>query len=1319
MEASHLSLRLKGILSFSYFLEVLAGKINVGWLIMACALLGLPGAAQAQFNYATNNSKIVITGYTGSDEAVVIPSTINGLTVATIRTSTFYGCSSVRSINIPSTVTSIGYGAFTGCSNLEFLIVSSLNTIYSSVDGVLMDKSQTTLLRCPEGKQGDYYIPSSVTSINENGFANCIGLNAITIPNSVSEIDDYAFSSCISLVSLTIPSSVTSLGYGVFYQCSGLTSISIPNSVSSLGNGAFSGCSSLSDIVIPNSITEIGTDTFSGCMSLQNIVIPSSVTSIGDYAFFGCTELVSITIPNSVTKIGYEAFYGCPSLVNITLPNKITAIGDNAFYGCSGLYSVTFPTTLVTIGNYAFAGCSNLTSIKIPYKVTTIGKYTFSDCTSLNSVTLSNKVTSIGDAAFAGCVSLPTIRLSTKLKAIGTNMFSGCVNLTKITLPSSVKTVGNYAFSGCVNLTNVTMSSGVRTIGNDAFADCVSLAYLKIPSSVKTIADAAFSGCVSLTNMTVPSSVKTIENSLFYGCTGLTNVTLSSSVKTIEGSAFGNCVNLKNITLPSSLKSIGDNAFFGCSNLYKIIIPTYVTSIEDSAFQNCSSLTNVTLSSNLTIVGDYTFAGCSSLASIVIPNKVTRIGNFAFAGCSNLVMVTMGTAVNSIGGGAFSDCINLAYVTLPKTVTSLGYEAFANCPALKSVFFEGNIPSSVDDSIFLNSANALVYYRTNATGWGTLLGGVAANALTTPMIYQSPTNQFVLPGGTAVFTVGAFGPLPITYQWQMNGTNLSGAVNSTYTIKSVQSWNAGVYSVVVSSKYGSTTSSNARLSVRPTVVISTPKSGLSVSNAVLKVLGTTTGNMNTGLVYCRVNDGEWVTAQGSTSWTASLSLTPGINWLQAKAVDSEGNDSAVASNKVTYVKTAYLTVEVDGSGSVSGTLATKTSNTALMAVGKAVSLKAVGGTGNAFLGWSGWTNSGSPTLSFVMPSTDAGLTANFITSPFPSAAGKYRGLIGGENAFDSTRSGGFYVTVTSGGAYSAKLVFASQSVSGSGALTFVDNQTNVVMGIFTNRITGTSTRVAFTIILDTGTVTGSLTTLGTAESAFASLEGNRVSNTNLGVFNISLARQEGTNGPSGFGYGSVTFSSSSAKITLALPDEKATVTALATDRLNNGLIPIFTPLYGTGGFLTGWLIQSNQQIVASSLVWHKKQGASATFYNDGFDQWYEAQGGLYTTTTSLSSWGTGSLKIDGEIVSSATVGFQSATLTKSALSIPVNDGTHSPAPFTVTVTTGKVSLYGAGVSGTGILIPSTAPVPGIYGFVTNKVDGVGIAHSVLALPETE
>ncbi len=226
----------------------------------------------------------------------------SGLTSVTIPNSVtsigeyaFAFCTGLTSVTIGNSVTSIGDHAFRDCIGLTAIDVASDNSNYCSVDGVLFNKDKTTLIKYPEGKQGSYTIPNSVTSIRSYAFWGCNGLTSVTIPNSVTSIGGYAFDGCSGLTSVTIPNSVTSIGDFAFEYCTGLTSIEIPNSVTTIGWGAFSYCSGLTSITIPNSVTSIRSYAFNYCSGLTSVTIPNSVTSIGSGAFYGCSGLTSFT----------------------------------------------------------------------------------------------------------------------------------------------------------------------------------------------------------------------------------------------------------------------------------------------------------------------------------------------------------------------------------------------------------------------------------------------------------------------------------------------------------------------------------------------------------------------------------------------------------------------------------------------------------------------------------------------------------------------------------------------------------------------------------------------------------------------------------------------------------------------------------------------------------------------------------------------------------------------------------------------------------------------------------------------------------------
>ena len=231
---------------------------RISVLLPLLLLLALPDLAQAQFEYSISNGTVTITGYTGSGGDVVIPDTIGGLPVTTIRYDAFSDCTGLTSVTIGNGVSSIGEQAFSGCTGLTAITVDALNPVYSSLDGVVFDKGQTTLTMFPPGRAGTYTISESVTGIGHYAFSDCTSLTSITIPDSVTSIGAGAFSSCSRLSSVTIPDGVTSIGGNVFYGCTSLTSVGIPDGVTRIGDSAFYGCRSLSSVTIPDGVTRMG-----------------------------------------------------------------------------------------------------------------------------------------------------------------------------------------------------------------------------------------------------------------------------------------------------------------------------------------------------------------------------------------------------------------------------------------------------------------------------------------------------------------------------------------------------------------------------------------------------------------------------------------------------------------------------------------------------------------------------------------------------------------------------------------------------------------------------------------------------------------------------------------------------------------------------------------------------------------------------------------------------------------------------------------------------------------------------------------------------
>ena len=328
-------------------------------------------------------------------------------------------------------------------------------------------------------------LPSSLTSIGDSAFSHCSSLSSLELPSSLTSIGDSAFSRCSSLLFLKLPSSLTSIGDSAFSRCSSLLGLGLPSSLTSIGDSAFSHCSSLSGLELPSSLTSIGDSAFSRCSSLWNLKLPSSLTSIGDSALSHCISLRSLELPSSLTSIGDSAFSHCSSLRSLELPSSLTSISAYAFSDCSSLSSLKLPSSLTNIGAYAFSDCSSLRSLELPSSLTSIGDSAFSRCSSLWNLKLPSSLTSIGDSAFSSafsrCSSLWNLKLPSSLTSIGDSAFSHCTSLSRLKLPSSLMHIGDYAFSGCSSLFDLELPSSLMHIGDYAFSGCSSLKFIIIP----------------------------------------------------------------------------------------------------------------------------------------------------------------------------------------------------------------------------------------------------------------------------------------------------------------------------------------------------------------------------------------------------------------------------------------------------------------------------------------------------------------------------------------------------------------------------------------------------------------------------------------------------------------------------------------------------------------------------------------------------------------------------------------------------------------------------------------------------------------------
>lgn len=315
----------------------------------------------------------------------------------------FYGCCSLESITLPYVDENFGYifGASSYSSNAEFL-PKSLKTIAITGGTCICSNA---FFGCSQLK--NITIPDSVTFIGKDAFRNCNGL--IHSSRGIKYVDKWVIDRDYSSNGVTLRDDTKGIADSAFNSCSWLKSIVIPDSVTSIGNSAFENCSELTSVVLGRGVTSIGISAFDGCKKLTSINVPESITSIGSYVFNGCSKLTGVTIPEGVVSIGNGAFKNCGELTSLIIPEGVTSIGYNAFENCRELTRVTIPKSVTSIVSGAFDGCSKLTRVVIPSGITEIESSTFNKCGNLASVTIPDSVISIDDFAFGWCGALTNI----------------------------------------------------------------------------------------------------------------------------------------------------------------------------------------------------------------------------------------------------------------------------------------------------------------------------------------------------------------------------------------------------------------------------------------------------------------------------------------------------------------------------------------------------------------------------------------------------------------------------------------------------------------------------------------------------------------------------------------------------------------------------------------------------------------------------------------------------------------------------------------------------------------------------------------------
>ena len=202
-------------------------------------------------------------------------------TVKKINRLAFYDCIYQKEINIPSGVVDIPYGTFMYLPELSLINVDANNTSFTSIDGILYDKTISEIVACPRA------------------------INKLSISNKALSISPYAFYSCQNLKSINMPHSITTIGERAFWGCINLSTVDFSENVTSIGDSAFGECTSLVSVSLPESITGIESGAFCGCINLIKMYLARKTPPFigGNNVFWRTGKGFTIYVPKGCKEL--------------------------------------------------------------------------------------------------------------------------------------------------------------------------------------------------------------------------------------------------------------------------------------------------------------------------------------------------------------------------------------------------------------------------------------------------------------------------------------------------------------------------------------------------------------------------------------------------------------------------------------------------------------------------------------------------------------------------------------------------------------------------------------------------------------------------------------------------------------------------------------------------------------------------------------------------------------------------------------------------------------------------------------------------------
>lgn len=439
---------------------------------------------------------------------------------------------------------------------------------------------------------------------------------------------------------IMLPTTVTSIVSEAFAESRRLQSISIPSAVQTIEPNTFGGCSALSDVSFGENSTlkRIEEYAFAGLTSLKSITLPSTLEYIGPHAFENC-GLTNITIPDGVTETGDRVVQSCRALKSITIGNGMTYIRECWAEFCDNLEEVTIGKKVTSISWRAFPGF-NIKNVTCYAKNPPSWDEAFYDGINQEAVlhVYSNCVSRYENANgwkdFPSIVgdlgTYPTFELAVGVTEMGTfsealaaaMTAAGCedkMDITKLTVTGTVNEDDLYYLRDNLGATLDALDLGTVTVeGNNlGYEQLINCAFEEIilPASLERIDGwYVLQNCTNLKTVNIPAGVRCVCPAILRGATSLETVTGGEGVTEMDGGNgmyFDNCPNLKSSVIlgkfffrlplstegayevPENVTAIARDAMWNVNGLTALTLPESVTAIYGNAFANDRNLKDI------------------------------------------------------------------------------------------------------------------------------------------------------------------------------------------------------------------------------------------------------------------------------------------------------------------------------------------------------------------------------------------------------------------------------------------------------------------------------------------------------------------------------------------------------------------------------------------------------------------------------------------------------------------------------------------------------------------------------------------------------